>query len=110
MIGTGYKQRPLKDAQTASVRDSVWWRHSVHWKGEIRMPFPTGFRTATRLIALPLRLGLVLNGATGVSVPQLTAFDDFMNGLLEKWQIPGAALGVSRHGVWSENWICLKRR
>jgi CubicO group peptidase (beta-lactamase class C family) len=53
------------------------------------MPFRTGFRTATRLI---------LNGATGVFVPQLSAFDDFMNGLLEKWQIPGAALGVSRHG------------
>jgi hypothetical protein len=62
------------------------------------MPFRTGFRAATRLIALPLCFDLVLNGATGVSEPQLTAFDDFMNGSLEKWQIPGAALGVSRHG------------
>ena len=35
---------------------------------------------------------------SGVSVPQLSAFDDFMSGLLEKWHIPGAALGISRHG------------
>jgi uncharacterized protein (TIGR03437 family) len=62
------------------------------------MPFRMGFWTATRLIALPLCLGVSLNGATGVSVAQLSAFDDFMNGLLEKWRIPGAALGVSRHG------------
>jgi uncharacterized protein (TIGR03437 family) len=43
-------------------------------------------------------LGLALNAATGVSVPQLSAFDGFMNGLLEKWGIPGAALGVSHNG------------
>jgi len=41
---------------------------------------------------------VVLKGATGVAVPQLSAFDDFMNGLLAKWQIPGAALGVSHQG------------
>jgi uncharacterized protein (TIGR03437 family) len=62
------------------------------------MPFRTGFWTATRLVAIPLCLGVALNGNTGAFVPQLSAFDDFMNGLLEKWQIPGATLGVSRHG------------
>jgi len=41
---------------------------------------------------------VVLKGATGVAVPQLSAFDDFMNGLMAKWRIPGAALGVSHNG------------
>jgi CubicO group peptidase (beta-lactamase class C family) len=50
-------------------------------------------------LAVPwLCLCVVLKGATGNATPQLSAFDDFMNGLLAKWQIPGAALGVSRHG------------
>jgi uncharacterized protein (TIGR03437 family) len=57
-----------------------------------------GARIAVRL-ALPwLCLCVVLNAATGVPVPQLSAFDDLMNGLLKKWQLPGAALGVSHKG------------
>lgn len=43
-------------------------------------------------------LCVLLQGASGVDVPGLSAFDDLLNGLLTKWQITGAALGVSRHG------------
>jgi len=45
-----------------------------------------------------LCFSLILQGATGLEAPQLAAFDDFVNGLLAKWQIPGAALGVSHNG------------
>src|ERR1700687_2694150 len=62
------------------------------------MPFRTWFGIATSLVVLSLCLNVALNGATGLYVPQLSAFDDFMTGLLEKWQIPGAALGVSHNG------------
>jgi uncharacterized protein (TIGR03437 family) len=41
---------------------------------------------------------MALRGATGTALPQLSAFDDFMNGLLAKWRIPGAALAVSHNG------------
>jgi len=33
-----------------------------------------------------------------VAVPELSAFDDVMTSLMEKWNIPGAALGVSHNG------------
>src|SRR5690348_6475785 len=49
--------------------------------------------------ALPwLCLCALLRGATGDAGPQLAAFNDWMSGLLAKWRIPGAALGVSRNG------------
>jgi uncharacterized protein (TIGR03437 family) len=57
------------------------------------MPFRRPCITA-RLAVPWLCLCMVLKGATG----NLSAFDEFMNGLLAKWRIPGAALGVSRHG------------
>jgi uncharacterized protein (TIGR03437 family) len=57
------------------------------------MPFRRPCITAR--FAVPwLCLCVVLKGATG----NLSAFDEFMNGLLAKWRIPGAAMGVSRHG------------
>jgi uncharacterized protein (TIGR03437 family) len=50
-------------------------------------------------LAVPwLCLCVVLQGATGSAPPQLSAFDDFMHGILAKWRIPGAALGVSLNG------------
>lgn len=57
------------------------------------MPFPRPWITV-RLAVPWLCLCVVLKGATG----SLSAFDELMNGLLAKWRIPGAALGVSRHG------------
>jgi CubicO group peptidase (beta-lactamase class C family) len=42
-----------------------------------------------------LCLCVVLHGA---ELQPLSAFDDFMNGVLVKWRIPGAALGVSHNG------------
>ncbi len=40
----------------------------------------------------------LLQGATGGDAPQFSAFDEFVNGLLAKWGIRGAALGVSQRG------------
>jgi uncharacterized protein (TIGR03437 family) len=61
------------------------------------MPFRRTWITV-RLAVPWLCLCVVLKGATGAAVPQLSAFDKFVNRLLAKWQIPGAALGVSRYG------------
>ncbi len=48
---------------------------------------------------MSLCLAVAVNGAnTGLYVSQLSAFDEFVNGLLVRWQIPGAALGVSHNG------------
>ncbi len=51
-----------------------------------------------RLTVSCLFLCAVLHGATGISEPQLSSFDDFMTALLAKWRISGAALGVSHDG------------
>ena len=45
-----------------------------------------------------LFLGCALNAATGEAVPEMAGFDTFVNGLLDQWHIPGAALGVSHNG------------
>jgi uncharacterized protein (TIGR03437 family) len=47
---------------------------------------------ANRAVVLWLCLSVVLKGTT------LSAFDDWMNGLLAKWQLQGAAIAVTRHG------------
>lgn len=51
-----------------------------------------------KLVVPWLCLCVALRGDTGTALPQLSAFDDFMHGMLAKWQIPGAALAVSHNG------------
>src|ERR1700694_1072117 len=57
-----------------------------------------GEETDMRRAILLLFACASVHGATGVAVPELVAFDDFVTTLIAKWKIPGAALGVSHAG------------
>ena len=59
-------------------------------------------RSNSLLISLALVISGTLAAAempvTGTGIPELAGFDQFMQGHMSKWQIPGGALAVSRNG------------